>query len=209
MKRKVTWLSLILLLVAAMLLASCSASTTTSSQTSTTTIATTTTSATASGTTVLTVTEGSTVKTYSMADLQALPSVSGYGGQISMGNTITGPDSYQGVALITLINVVGGITSGQNVIITGSDNYSQTLSYQQVTTDNFTLFDAVSGQQSAAPDMTPQVFVAYEKNGNPLDADTGPFEFGVMTCQNRVHRVHYGLNSWLKLRSWRHNKQLL
>lgn len=186
MKKKFTWLGLSLLLVVVMLLASCGVSPTTTTTTSTTTTVATTTSAALAGTIVLTVTEGSQTKTYSLADLQALPSVSGYGGQISMGNTITGPDSYQGVALTTLLSAVGGITASQNVVITGSDNYSQTLSYQQVTTDNFTLFDAVSGQQSAAPDMTPQVFVAYEKNGNPLDADTGPFEFGVMTCQNRV-----------------------
>jgi hypothetical protein len=125
-----------------LLLASCGTSTTTTTTTFTTTTVATTTSAAVAGTTILTVTEGSQTKTYSLADLQALPSVSGYGGQISMGNTITGPDSYQ-VSLITLLNAMGGITSGQNVIITGSDNYSQTLSYQQVTTDNFTLFDAV------------------------------------------------------------------
>jgi len=43
------------------------------------------------GAIVLTVTEGSTVKTYSMAALQALPSVSGSGGSLGKGGTITGP----------------------------------------------------------------------------------------------------------------------
>ena len=171
MKNKIIWLGLICSLAAAMLLASCSASTTASTTalppTSTTTAVTTSNSMV--GATVLTVTEGSQTKTYSLADLQALPSVSGYGGQIGKSNAMNGPDSYQGVALTTSLNAVGGITAVQNVIITGSDNYSQTLSYQQVTTDNFTLFDAVSGQQSAAPNMTPQIFVAHEKNGKSLE----------------------------------------
>ncbi len=136
--------------------------------------------------TVLTVTEGNQTKTYSLADLQALPSVSGYGGQIGQSNNITGPDSYQGVALQTLLNAVGGISAGQNVKITGSDNYSQNLSYQQITTENFTLFDCVTGQESAAAEMTPVVFIAYEKNGSPLAGDAGPFEFGIMTCEKRV-----------------------
>src|SRR5271157_4863341 len=103
MKKKVIWLGLSLLLVAAVLLASCGTTSTTSTQTSATTTAAVTTSA-DTGATVLTVTEGSTVKTYSMAALQALPSVSGNGGYMGKGGTITGPFAYQGVALSTLLN---------------------------------------------------------------------------------------------------------
>jgi guanyl-specific ribonuclease Sa len=108
MKKKVTWLGLSLLLAAAMLLASCGSASTTSAQTSATTTAAVTTSV-DTGLPVLTVTEGSTVKTYSMAALQALPSVSGNGGSLGKGGTITGPFPYQGVALSTLLNAVGGI----------------------------------------------------------------------------------------------------
>ena len=113
MKKKVTWLGLSLLFVVAMLLASCGTTSTTSTQTSATTTADVTTSV-DTGATVLTVTEGSTVKTYSMAALQALPSLTGNGGSLGKGGTITGPFPYQGVALTTLLNAVGGYCRGRN-----------------------------------------------------------------------------------------------
>lgn len=80
MKRKFIWSSLSLLLAAAMLLASCGTTTSTTTPATTTSAVVTTT--TAAGATVLTVTEGSQVKTYSMAALQALPSISGSGGSL-------------------------------------------------------------------------------------------------------------------------------
>jgi Oxidoreductase molybdopterin binding domain len=176
MKKYVMLLVLAFLAAAGMLLASCAKSNITSTALPQTSL----------NAAVLTVTGGNQTKTYSLADLQALPAVSGYGGQIRQGNTIAGPDSYQGVALKTLLDAVGGMSAGQNVKITGSDNYSQNLSYEQVTADNFTLFDSVTGQESAAAEMMPEVFIAYEKNGSLLTADTGPFEFGIITCQKRV-----------------------
>src|SRR5271157_2611594 len=99
--KKVTWLGLCLLLVVGMLLASCSTSTTTTTQTSTTASMTT---IPPGGETVLTVTEGNKVNDFSLMDLRALSSVTGYGGYVSQSGTITGPFSCQGVALTNLLN---------------------------------------------------------------------------------------------------------
>jgi len=182
MKRKVTWFGLSLLLVAAMLLASCSTSTTTSSQTSATTIAATTTSAAASGTTVLTVTEGSTVKTYSMADLKALPSVSGNGGYMGQGGAITGPFAYQGVALTTLLNAVGGISEGDTVNFTSSDNYTQSLTYDQISNGTLNYYDTTGNPINPSP--KPTLTVIYSENGTALDSAHGPTELGALSSQN-------------------------
>lgn len=189
MKKKIT-LSLIPVLgVIALTFTSCSQSTAKAPATPVT----------ASSPTVLTVVEANQTKTYSLADLEALPAVSGYGGQIAPDNSINGPYTYQGVALTTLLNAVGGITSDQKVKITGSDNYSETLSYQQVTADNFILYDSSTGQQSTAAEMTPQVFVAYEKDGAMLTGDNGPFEFGIMTCQKRVTQSSLWVKKLIKI----------
>jgi len=48
-----------------------------------------------------------------MAALQALPSVSGNGGSLGKGGT-SPPLPYQGVALTTLLNAVGGIAEGED-----------------------------------------------------------------------------------------------
>jgi len=135
---------------------------------------------------VLTVTNCKDTKTYSVSQLKKLPVFSGYGGQIDMNNTIVGPTQYTGVALSDLLNTVGGITANDSVKITAKDNNTVMLSYAHVTDGSFTIFNAATGQQATSPSMTPKVFIAYENNGTPLAADTGPLEFGIMTCQYRV-----------------------
>jgi hypothetical protein len=178
MNKKVTWLGLSLLLAAAMLLASCG-TTTTSTQTSPTTTAAVTTSV-DTGAIVLTVTEGSTVKTYSMAALQALPSVSGSGGSLGKGGTITGPFSYQGVALSTLLNAVGGITAGETITLKSSDNYTQQLTYDQITSGTMLNYYDTTGNPFI-PSPKPTLTVIYSENGAALDSSHGPTELGALT----------------------------
>jgi hypothetical protein len=182
MKKKVTWLGLSLLLAAAMLLASCGSASTTSAQTSATTTAAVTTSV-DTGLPVLTVTEGSTVKTYSMAALQALPSVSGNGGSLGKGGTITGPFPYQGVALSTLLNAVGGIAEGDTITLTSSDNYTQQLTYDQITKGTMLNFYDVSGNP-VTPSPLPTLTLIYSENGNGLDSTNGPTELGALALSS-------------------------
>ena len=178
MKNKVIWLGLSFLLVVAMLLASCGTSSTTSAPTS----ATTTTSAVTSGATVLTVTEGSTVKTYAMADLEVLPAVSGNGGFMGKGGSITGPFPYQGVALTTLLNAVGGISAGETVTLTSSDNYTQSLTYDQIMNGTLNYYDTTGNQVN--PTTKPTLTIIYSENGAALDSTHGPTELGALSSQN-------------------------
>jgi hypothetical protein len=182
MKKKVTWLGLSLLLAVAMLLASCGTSTTTSAQTSATTTAAVTPSV-DTGATVLTVTEGSIVKTYSMAALQALPSVSGNGGSLGKGGTITGPFPYQGVALTTLLNAVGGIAEGETVTLTSSDNYTQQLTYDQITSGTMLNYYDTTGNP-VTPSPLPTLTLIYSENSAALDNSHGPTELGALALSS-------------------------
>jgi hypothetical protein len=182
MKKKVTWLGLSLLLAAAMLLASCGSASTTSAQTSATTTATVTTSV-DTGATVLTVTKGSTVKTYSMAALQALPSLSGNGGSLGKGGTITGPFPYQGVALTTLLNAVGGIAEGETVTLTSSDNYTQQLTYDLITSGTMLNYYDTTGNP-VTPSPLPTLTLIYSENNAALDSTHGPTELGALTLSS-------------------------
>ena len=102
MNKKVIWSGLSLLLAAAMLLASCGSTTSTTTPGTTTTTTSAIVTTTAAGATVLTVTESNTVKTYSMAALQALPSVSGNGGFMGKGGSIAGPVPLSGCSVINI-----------------------------------------------------------------------------------------------------------
>ena len=177
--KKVTWLGLSLLLVVGMLLASCSTSTTTTTQTSTTASMTT---IPPGGETVLTVIEGNKVNNFSLMDLRALPSVTGYGGYVSQSGTITGPFPCQGVALTNLLNTVGGISQGENVVFTSSDNYALTLSYDQITNGNFNYYDTTGNP--ITPQTMPTLTLIYSENGTLLDKYFGPVELGMLSPQN-------------------------
>jgi hypothetical protein len=183
MNKKVTWLGLSLLLAAAMLLASCGSttSTTTSTIMAATTISAVTTT-TAAGATVLTVTEGSQVKTYSMAGLQALPSISGNGGYMGKGGSITGPFPYQGVALSTLLNAVGGIAAGETITLTSSDNYSQQLTYEQIANGALNYYDTTGNPVTPSP--KPTLTIIYAENGAALDSTHGPTELGALALSS-------------------------
>ena len=179
MKKKVTWLGLSLLMVAAMLLASCGTSNKTSTPTNTAT-----TSKTGEGA-VLTVTNGNTIKTYTLADLQAFTPVTGSGGTILMGL-----NSYQGVALTDLLNAVGGITEGESVTVKGRYSYSATFTYDQITNDSFNFYDT-SGNP-VTPTTKPVLTVIYWANGvllvnggGPMGI-SGPTELGIISTQNLV-----------------------
>jgi len=190
MNKKVIWLGLGILVLAAMLLAACNISTSISTSSTT---ATTATSTAAAGPIALTVTNGSTTKTYSLTGLQALTSVTGFGGMKGKGGMVTGPFSYQGVALTDLLNAVGGVSSGQSVKLTGSDGYSKTLTYDQITNGGFNTYDT-SGNP-VTPQTKPILAVVYSSNGAPLDASTGPTELGLLYSQNLVSDG----NTWVKL----------
>ena len=177
--KKVTWLGLCLFLVAVMLLVSCSTSAPTTAQTSTTAN---TTTIPPGGETVLTVTEGSKVNNFSLMDLRALPSVTGYGGYVSQSGIIMGPFSYQGVAMTNLLNTVGGISEGDSVVFTSSDNYTQTLSYDKITNGNFNYYDTTGNP--VTPQTMPTLTLIYSENGTLLDNTHGPVELGMLSPQN-------------------------
>ena len=190
MKKKVTWLGLSLLMVVAMLLASCG----TSNKTSTPTGAT---STTAAGV-VLTVTNGSTIKTYSLADLQALTPVTGSGGTV-----LTGLSSYQGVALTDLLNAVGGITEGKSVTITGIHHYTKTLTYDQITNVSFNFYD--TNGNTVTPTTKPVITVIYSANGVPLVNGAtpmgiaGPTELGIISTQNLTSDASMWMQSLVQI----------
>lgn len=190
MRKKVIRLMLGFMIMAAMLLASCG----TSSKISTPT---TNKSTTGAGSTVLTVTNGSTIKTYSLADLQAFTPVAGTGGTL-----VTGLSSYQGVALTDLLNAVGGIAKGDSVSITAANHYTTTFTYDQITNTSFNFYDKDGNRIN--PTTKPVIVVIYSANGKPLDIGapmgiTGPTELGIISTQNLFSDMSMWLGNLIKI----------
>ena len=148
---------------------------------------------TTAGVTALTIVKDTQTKSYTLAELKALPSITGYAGQMSSTGNITGPNQYKGVAMSELLKAVGGITDQNAVRVSAKDGYSMTLSYKQVTEGNFTIIDAKTGKESPVQG-TPVVFIAYELDSKPIDETVGPLRLGIMTNENQVTDGHW----WVK-----------
>lgn len=145
------------------------------------------------GSTVLTLIKGDQTITYTLKSLKGLPTVTGWAGQMSSTGTISGPFQYKGVAMSELLKAVGGVTETDAVRVSAKDGYAMTLSYRQLTEGNFTVIDSTTGKEVTAASQ-PQVFVAYEEDGKPIDENIGPLRLGIVTSQNQVTEGHW----WVK-----------
>jgi DMSO/TMAO reductase YedYZ molybdopterin-dependent catalytic subunit len=141
----------------------------------------------------LTVVNGSQTKTLSLADIKALPVVSGSTGDITSSGTIEGPYAYKGVALTDILKAVGGMTANNAVRISAKDGYSMTMSYNQIMKGaEFPTYDNTTGKE-VNPSGTVTVFLVYEKDGNPIDDSIGPLRVGIM-APGQVTDGHW----WIK-----------
>lgn len=175
MKRKITLLSPSLLIVTGMMLASCgTAATTTIPPVDTT----------AAGPTVLTVTNGSQVKPYSMSQIQDDNLVNGYGGEKTQDGTIIGPYPYIAVLLTDIIYPVGGVTAGESVKLASANGSSTTLTYDQVVNGNFNIYNSTGSQITTA--TKPTICIIFSQNGSPLVGSTGPLELGALSTMNFI-----------------------
>jgi molybdate transport system substrate-binding protein len=163
------------------------------SSTVTTTAATTTATTTPITTIVLTVVNGTKTQTYTLAQLKALQSTKGYGATRNKAGIITGPDTYVGVTLTSLIKAAGGLLNGGAVRVTAQDGYSKTLTYSQVYQGTFSVYDQSGSPANAG--TQPFVSLIYSKDGNDLDTTAGPIEMGIITDNNQASDA----SLWIKL----------
>ena len=94
-------------------------------------------------------------------DIASLPSTTGLG-SVSPGVV----DNYTGVPITTLCNLVGGINNDSVVKITGSDNYSETFTYDQAVNGNFTAYDPVTGNVVQPNEPLTLIIAYYKDNAN-------------------------------------------
>ena len=143
--------------------------------------------------TLLTVTDGSTTTTFTMADLQSMLTTMGYGGEIEQNGTILGPYPYAGVALTSILNAVGGITAGQSAKITARDESSMTLTYDQIVNGDFNVYDSTGNQITTS--TKPLICIIFSENGSPLASSVGPLQLGTVSTMNSITDQSMWLNS--------------
>jgi molybdate transport system substrate-binding protein len=118
-----------------------------------------------------------------LVQLEVLDSVSGYEATRNGAGTVSTTNSFVGVRLTTLIKAAGGMNNGSAVKITGAGNYSKILSYSQVYSGTFNVYDQTGAAATAS--NQPYMAIIYKLNGSALDSTTGPFESGLITASNQ------------------------
>ena len=132
---------------------------------------------------VLTVTGNGQTKTFTMAELQALPVYAGVAGIINSAGTVTMPQPVKGVTVTDLMKAVGGIPDGQSVDVTAIDDYGMTFTYAEVVSGTFPVYNVTTKAEEAAKAPTSLVLL-YEQSGaaiTPAPEGEGPLRLAV--CQ--------------------------
>ena len=139
-----------------------------------------------------TLTSGSLVKQYTLADLEALPAFAGYAGFMnSVGNLTpkTGPEAVTGVKVLdVLANAFpgSGLTAQESVDVHAPDNYGHQWSYDQMTTlTGFAMYDATTKQTATGLQGPLAAILVYSDPGlHVMPADSGPLRFMIADQQS-------------------------
>jgi hypothetical protein len=112
--------------------------------------------------------------------LTALESYTANGGYSGEGVTYVG--NFTGVPILTLLNLVGGIKSGENVTAVGSDGYQVTFTYQQVQGQGINTFNPTTGAP-VQPTQPLTVIAAYHCNDTSITPGKGPLTVAIVGPQ--------------------------
>jgi hypothetical protein len=133
-------------------------------------------------------------------DIARLPSARGLGGfyTANIGN-VSSPNNYTGVYLSELCNIVGGISSNSVVRVIGSDNYSTTLSSNQLYDGSFTTYDPLTGNLTPPGPKFLTTIIAYYKNDVNLTSDVGPLMLAIIGSEGLLTPGPYWVKSVVKI----------
>jgi hypothetical protein len=147
---------------------------TTTAKATTTTARPTTTTVAASGPIVLKLTGSSGTKTFTMAELKALPAVSGYGGWKNQVGNITQPAAWKGPSLGSLMKLVGG---GSTVTVIASDGYSSAI----IPGASMGMYDPATGESIQGISVT--AILAYSRDGGAIGGEEGPLRIAFVSAE--------------------------
>ncbi len=126
-----------------------------------------------------------TEKNMTVAEIAALPAVSGNGYAVSTVGIKYGPYKVTGVSLIDLLQEVGGVSADQTVHVYAADGYLWVFSYDQLLGENLLCLDKNLKELKIPVTMTPILMYAADGKPYPYD-DGGPLRVAVMTKEENV-----------------------
>jgi DMSO/TMAO reductase YedYZ molybdopterin-dependent catalytic subunit len=121
---------------------------------------------------------GTQIELYA-TDIAGLTSYTASGGTRSSNGAIKNAGTYTGVPILTLLDLVGGVSSSDVVTFIASDGYRTTVSYEQLHGNDIATYDSSGNPMQSNQTLT--MIVAYYMNGTPLPAaDLGQLRIAVV-----------------------------
>jgi hypothetical protein len=105
-------------------------------------------------------------------DLLELPSYTADGGTHSSGGSLGNFGTYTGVPILVLCNLVGGVSGGNSVNVTGSGNYVVTYTSAQLNGQSIDTWDSSNNPVTPTKPLT--MILAYYCNSTALSSSVGP-----------------------------------
>ena len=113
---------------------------------------------------------GDTEIVLSLDEIREMDAVEGYGYAVSTVGIRYGPNSYRGVLLTDLLDMVGGVGKDDLVYVSAPDGYMWVFGAAQVRGEELFTFDE---NLHEIPSPPLQVILAYDCDGKPLAHDNG------------------------------------
>jgi len=133
---------------------------------------------------VLTVAGNGQTKTFTLAEVKALPAYTGFSGMKNSAGTLFRPDPVKGVKLTDLFAEVGGMTTAQSVDLQAVDDYGMTMTYGEAATGAFTMYNDTTGVEET-PKAEVSAVLIYERDGAPLSQEDGaPLRLAICQPEN-------------------------
>jgi hypothetical protein len=110
--------------------------------------------------------------TLNQAAISNLPAIRSVGAERNRAGHVSGLGNYTGPSLNTLCDLVGGLNNDTALRITGSDNYTQTLSYNMVN-GAFTTYNATTGNPVEENESLTPILACYFKDANLTTGASG------------------------------------
>ena len=107
---------------------------------------------------------------FTLAEIKTLPVTTGAAGIKSSTGKITLPETWTGVALKDLVELLPAFDDTMGLSVEADDGYSITYSFDQVMNGTFIQYDPGTGEELKTPAPLTAI-LAYELNGEPLDPD--------------------------------------
>ncbi|NHJ14513.1 MAG: hypothetical protein EAX95_12610 [Candidatus Thorarchaeota archaeon] len=113
----------------------------------------------------------------SMGEILAMDSITGDGGYKRSSGTLVGPDTYTGVRLLDVLELLGELPANYTLEIVSSDEYTTYFNKTQVE-GILPAYNTTTGALVGNAQF--DVILAYERNGQPLYEDEKPFRIATL-----------------------------